>query len=150
MSLNLSSLLLKSLSFAKPFFPLSTPTFPYNWLNTAICIIVIFFCFPRGLLSIKVSHKVVWQSAHLYVMCNSQVMKKIISFLLRLSYIWKPSIQNSLPPEMGLTCFSWTWPKTNFLSLKSSNNGVAKGPWSYQGHKTQAFFFKLCYNNKIV
>lgn len=50
-------------------------------------------------------------------MCNSQVMKKIISFLLRLSYIWKPSIQNSLPPEMSLTCFSWTWPKTNFLSL---------------------------------
>lgn len=38
-----------SLSFAKPFLSFSTPTFPCNWLNTAICIIVIFFCFPRGL-----------------------------------------------------------------------------------------------------
>lgn len=60
MSLNLNSPLLRRDAPVLPdlfFFLLSTPTFPRNWLNTAICIIVIFFCFQRGLLSVKVNYK---------------------------------------------------------------------------------------------
>lgn len=94
----------RSLSFAKPLFPLSTPTFPCNWLNSAFCIIVIFRCFPRGLLSVKVNYEA-FDKVQLCVLCNSQIMRKMIAFLLSLSYIWEQCIQKVLPTELGLTCF---------------------------------------------
>ena len=55
-------------------------------------------------------------------------MKKIVSFPLSLSYIWKPGIQNLLAPEPCLPCFPSVWPKSTFLRLGSSNHIVAVGP----------------------
>lgn len=138
-----------SLSFAKPFLPFSIPTFPCNWLNTAICIIVIFFLLPKR--SVKCKGELQsFDKVHIYVWCAIlKSWKKLHRFPLSLSYTWKWSIQNSLPPEMSLACFSLTWPKCNFLSLGSSNNDVATGPWLYQWPKAEAFFFKLWNNNKL-
>ena len=125
----------RSLSFVKPFFPFKYPTFLCNWLNTAICIIVIFFCFLRGLLSGKVNYKALLKCTFV---CDVQ-----FSNPLSLSYISKLRIQNLLTPEPRLTCFPKTPPKNNFLSLDSSNNVGAISPEFINDLKQRHFSFSF-------
>lgn len=128
-SLNLNSSLLSREAEVLPnlFFPLSTPTFPCNWLNTAICIIVIFFCFPRGLLSIKVNSKALTKCTFV---CDVQFSNHEENYIVSIEFILHLETKDSnlIAPELGLSCFPLTWPKSNLLSLGSSDNLVAMGP----------------------
>lgn len=64
--------------FCQTFFsPLSTPTFLCSWLNTAICIIVILFCSPGGLLSGKVNYGS-FAKVHIYVQFSNQEESYIV------------------------------------------------------------------------
>lgn len=81
-----------SLSFVKPFFPFKYPTFLCNWLNAAICIIVMFFCFPRGLLSGKVNYKALLKCTFV---CDVQFSNHEENYIISIEFILHFETENS-------------------------------------------------------
>lgn len=124
------------------FFPLSTPTFLCNWLNTAICIIVIFFCFPRGLLSGRVNYKALLKCTFV---CDVQFSNHEENYIVSIEFILHFETEDSklIDPEPRLTCFPNTLPKNTFLSLDSSNNVGAMNPEFINALKQRHFSFSF-------
>lgn len=99
--------------------------------------------FPKRFVKCKGELQSFWQSTQLCVMCNSQIMKKTIAFLLTLSYIWKPSIQKNIAQWGRFILFSFNWPKRNFLIFGQLNNVVSMGPDFINDWKQSHFSLSL-------
>lgn len=143
MSLNLSSPLLRREAYFLPnlfFFLLSTPTFPCNWLNTAICIIVIFFCFPRGLLSVEVNYKA------LTFTCDMQFSDREENCIISIEFILYLETRYSklIGPWAMFTLLSFSVAKEHFSETWVFQSYCCCGPRLYQWRH-----FSLGFSNNI-